>query len=118
VFVRWRRDTDWGSLRRLPFVWQLLMSDYGKPAVVPDALISNLQARTSPRRIVDDPLWAPPPYVVGQRVAVIDGPLAGLAGVCKMSAGERIRLLFELLGREVIADFSPAEVMAADEVEA
>lgn len=100
----------------MTWVWRLLMSEPGRPSEVPSEVIAELQHRTSPRRIVDDPLWVGSNLRAGQRVTVVDGPLSGLQGVCRLNAGERINVLFDLFGgREMLADFAPTEIMAADE---
>lgn len=112
LFVCWPRDSEWGDVRRVRFVWAVLMSGFGRPAVVPSGVIEALQARTSARRIVDDPLATPVGYKPGQRLAVVDGPLAGLEGVCKLSAGERVRLLFQLCGQDQELDLPYVDVLA------
>jgi transcription antitermination factor NusG len=89
------------------------MTEPGQPAIVPAEVIAELQARTSPRRIVDDPLWAAPRWSRGQRVTVVEGPLAGLQGVCGKNAGERINVLFDLFSRPMMADFAPHDLVEA-----
>jgi transcription antitermination factor NusG len=112
LFVAWREGVDWSTLCRMRWVWRILMAEPGHPAEVPSEVISELQARTSARRIVDDPLWVKSSLREGQRVRILEGPLAGLQGVTKMSAGERVTVLFELFGRQMLADFAPVEVLA------
>src|SRR4051812_32790197 len=85
LFVAWPEGTDWGSLRRIRHVWKVLMSEPGRPAIVPPGLVEELQRRTSPRRIVDDPLHTPPRFRFGQQVKISAGVLAGLDGICKLS---------------------------------
>jgi transcription antitermination factor NusG len=115
VFVAWREGVDWSALCRMRWVWRILMSEPGRPSEVPAEVIGELMQRTSPRRIVDDPLWVPADFRRGQPVQVLEGPLAGLRGICQMSAGERVSVLFELFGRQMLTDFAPDEVMASIE---
>jgi hypothetical protein len=112
AFVRFHRDTDWGSLRRTRYVTDLLMAHPGHPSVLADAVVEDLRRRMSPRRIVDDPLHTPPPlYAPGTRLVVRTGGLAGLEGVCGMSAIGRISLLFRLLGHELSLDLATLDAV-------
>lgn len=103
---------DWPRICRTRFVAALL-GPPGSPLPVPVGVVEQLQARTSARRIVDDPLspeaWKNIP--VGAAVAVVDGPLAGLRGICRMSAENRCSVLLGLLGRECVMDL-PAQALA------
>jgi transcription antitermination factor NusG len=112
LFVGWSHDADWGSLQRVRYVWSLLMAEPGRPAVVPDGVVEDLQRRSSPRRVVDDPLLTAAAYLPGEPIKIRAGPLAGLQGVCGLSAGARVRVLFELFGKEMQADFRNIDVMA------
>jgi transcription antitermination factor NusG len=111
VFVAWSLDSDWGAVRRVRHVWHVLQSEPGRPCVVPPGVIEELQRRSSARRIVDDPLVTPPNYKPGTKLVVKRGPLVGLEGVCSMNQGARVRLLFDLLGKEMTADFAPLDLM-------
>src|SRR4051812_2108345 len=52
IFIRFHSDMEWGPIRRVRYVWQLIMSSPGRPADVPPGVVEDLQRRTSPRRIV------------------------------------------------------------------
>jgi transcription antitermination factor NusG len=113
-FVRFHQDTDWGGLRRVRHVWDLLFSSPGHPAIVPKAAIDDLQSRTSPRRIVDDPLVNPPAprFQAGQPLVIRSGPLAGLEGICGLSRIARISFLFQMMGQEQALDLTILDVEA------
>lgn len=85
---------------------QALLGTPGHPAPVPNGVVEELQRRTSDRRIVDDPLaegaWRRMPP--GAAVSVVDGPLSGLAGICRLSAPERCSVLLSLFGRECVME--------------
>ena len=70
----------------------------GEPAVMPDAVVAAIHARES----AGTGLHADPArrFAVGERVAVLDGPLAGLDGIFASDDGEqRAVILMELLGK-------------------
>jgi len=105
--------SDWPRICRARGVAALL-GPPGRPSTVPAGLVEQLLARTSARRVVDDPL-APDGHVYlrpGASVAVLQGPLAGLEGICRLSAPERVQVLFQLLGRELAVELLPQQVMA------
>jgi len=69
-----------------------------EPAQVPERVIAQIQRRASAGDGVvelDTPALRP-----GQRVRILDGPLAGVEAVFKSREGaDRVRLLLELLGQ-------------------
>ena len=66
------------------------------PAVVDDAVIAYLRARTSPDGVIDVDAG-----VEGREVTIVDGPLRGLAAIVerRLPARDRILVLLELLQR-------------------
>lgn len=113
LFILFEPTTcDWPRINRTRFVAGLLGTP-GHPSPVPAGVVEQLQARTSDRRIVDDPLapgaWRNIPS--GAPVSVVEGPLAGLVGVTRLSAQGRCRVLLSLLGRDVEMDI-PAQALA------
>jgi transcription antitermination factor NusG len=106
-------DCDWPRINRTRFVAGLLPAP-ARPAPVPLGVVEQLQARTSARRIVDDPL-SPEAWQhisLGASVSVVEGPLAGLLGsVTRLSARNRCSVLLSLLGRECVMDL-PAQALA------
>ncbi|HRO63187.1 transcription termination/antitermination NusG family protein [Thermomonas sp.] len=73
------------------------------PARVPEAVIEQIRARLDPGDgtvRLDAPTWAP-----GTKVRISEGPLSGIAAIfLAEEAGDRVRMLIELLGtaREVV----------------
>jgi hypothetical protein len=116
MFVQFDPDsTDWPRICHTQFV-QSLLGTRGRPLPVPVGVIEALQARTSARRIVDDPLspevWKNIP--TGAAVNVVEGPLAGLVGsVTRLSARGRCSVLLRLLGRECVMDIAPQSLAVA-----
>jgi transcription antitermination factor NusG len=110
LFVLFGLEDDWPRICRTEAVHRLL-GPPGKPSPVPMAAINDLQARTSARRIVDDPLTpGAPPYGPGARLAVRSGPFAGLSGVCAMAAADRIMVMLSMFGRDVPVALAPGAV--------
>lgn len=70
----------------------------GEPAVVPDAVLMAIQAREAAETgLHDDPASR---LRAGERIGVLDGPLAGLDGIYVCDDGEqRAVILLELLGK-------------------
>lgn len=69
----------------------------GHPAVVADALIAQLRARSDPDDCIDDLRQQ---LVHGDRVRIVAGPLAGLDAVFAARDGlHRATILLDLLGR-------------------
>jgi transcription antitermination factor NusG len=112
IFVSWHPDRDWGGIKRIRYVWNILMSEPGKPSIVPVGVVEDLMRRSSPRRVVDDPLTHPNTWRPGQRVGVARGPLASLEGVCGLNPAGRVRLLFHLFNQPMECDVSAADLIA------
>ena len=78
-------------------------------ATLPEDVVRDLQSRIGPDEIVtvDDSLE------VGQCVQIIDGPFSGLEVLvtCVLPAKDRIRVLFELLGRSIEIEAPTAKVL-------
>ena len=114
VLVAFDAATDaWGSVRRTRGVRDLLTTAPGRPAPLPVGCVEDLIARTSERRIVDDPgvtVTLAPTMPVGRLGRVLDGPLAGWQGVCTMSTERRVRLLLAVLGGSREVEFSQKSV--------
>jgi transcriptional antiterminator RfaH len=80
-------------------------------ATLPENIVNALQSRVGAEEIVTLDCS----IKVGQSVQIIEGPFQGLDAVVTtlLSAKERIRVLFEFLGRSVEMDISTAKVLAA-----
>lgn len=99
VFVGFDADSEpWGKVQNTRGVWGLLMSAPGRPQPVPVGIVEDLIARTSARRVVDDPGTSRRHayMALGSRARVTDGPFEGWEGVCTLSGPSRVRLLLSL----------------------
>lgn len=100
LFVAFDIETDrWLCINSTKGVSYLLRQN-GCPMKVPDGIIEALQETASPEKIV--PLSSLVLFKRGDRLEVQEGAFAGYIGVFeKMTDGERVQLLLNLLGREV-----------------
>jgi transcriptional antiterminator RfaH len=104
IELQWRA-AHWG-----PGVGGLIM-DGGRPARVADAVIAEIRAREV-RGLVELPRR---PLVPGDRVQILQGPLAGQIGLfAGMRAHERVALLLEILGGRQRVTLARGDVEALD----
>jgi transcriptional antiterminator RfaH len=80
-------------------------------ATLPENIVAALQSRVGPEELVTLDCS----IKVGQSVQIIEGPFQGLEVVVThlLPAKERIRVLFEFLGRSVEMEVSTAKVLVA-----
>jgi transcriptional antiterminator RfaH len=80
-------------------------------ATLPENVVAALQSRVGAEEVVTLDCS----IKVGQSVEIIEGPFQGLEAVVTrvLPAKERIRVLFEFLGRSVQVEISTAKVLAA-----
>jgi transcriptional antiterminator RfaH len=80
-------------------------------ATLPENVVSALQSRVGAEEIVTLDCS----IKVGQSVQIIDGPFQGLQVVVThlLAAKERVRVLFDFLGRSVELELSTAKLLAA-----
>jgi transcriptional antiterminator RfaH len=80
-------------------------------ATLPDSIVAALQSRVGAEEVVTVDCS----IKVGQSVQIIQGPFQGLEVVVThlLPAKERIRVLFEFLGRSMEIEISTARVLAA-----
>jgi transcription antitermination factor NusG len=94
-------EVGWYDAHWCPGITRLLLSVDGSPAKVPVAVVAGLKARERSGLIV---LPRRPPFLPGDRVRVIRGPLAGLSGLYQgQRSHERVAILLAALGRVEIA---------------
>lgn len=92
----------------------LLRSAAYEPAQVPDGVIEALMERVGPDGVLDEHAGLPQ-IMAGQRVLVVDGPLAGREGVAVWPAKRRVRLLLSMMGGRVMqADLERGQVVGVD----
>jgi len=98
LFVRLREGVDdFGPIRSTIGVSDLVRFG-GRPRPVPEGLVEELRAREDPAAgmHVLERRWRP-----GERLRVVEGPLAGLEAVFQAeTAEERVIVLLRLLGRD------------------
>jgi transcriptional antiterminator RfaH len=80
-------------------------------ATLPENIVAELQSRMGAEQVVTLDCS----IKIGQSVEVIEGPFQGLEVVVThlLPAKDRIRVLFEFLGRSVEMEISTAKVLAA-----
>jgi transcription antitermination factor NusG len=106
-------DIGWPRIYSTRGVFTLLSRER-RPLPLPVGAVESLQARTSDRRVVDDPLEHPEARIaVGATGTVVQGPWAGWDGVVALSRAKRLTLLLRLFGRTVPVDFRHDQVVAA-----
>ncbi|MBL1436674.1 MAG: transcriptional activator RfaH [Rhodobacteraceae bacterium] len=100
-------ETQWRAINSTFGVVALVVARRNTPQQVPDGLMRALMARCDPKgNILPLPVFNP-----GDKVRVISGPFRdAMAEVEQASEGERVRLLFELMGRAVVADCAGSEL--------
>jgi transcription antitermination factor NusG len=88
-------ELQWHTARWAPGVCRLVTNGDGRPATVPDAIITAIKARER-----DGLVELPKPSLEpGVRVRILEGPFRGhLAIYAGMSARERVALLLQILG--------------------
>ncbi len=117
---RHARKTDWVRAPLFPryiFInldpaaarWRAIGSTIGvahlicaedRPLPVPDGVVEDIRARETGEGIVA--IDEVPPFAKGEAVRVTTGPLAALVGLFEdMTDGERVTVLFDLLGRQM-----------------
>jgi transcription elongation factor/antiterminator RfaH len=89
----------WRSINGTRGVLRLLTQG-DVPQAVPAGIVETLQARTDSQGV----LALPPALSVGQRVCIMEGPLANLVGTLqRLDGADRVQVLLDLLGRSVPA---------------
>lgn len=101
LFVHLNTPEEYNYARWSPGV-RCVVNFNGTPTPVDDAVVLFLKRRANEAGIVE----ARAQLAVGQEVHITDGPLAGLVGIIQNppDARGRVRVLLELLGRQVRAE--------------
>jgi transcriptional antiterminator RfaH len=103
-------EQRWYSACSTPGVVRLI-SDGARPARVADAVIAEIRAREV-RGLVELPRR---PLAPGDRVQILQGPLAGQIGLfAGMRAHERVAVLLEILGARQRVTLARGDVEALD----
>lgn len=101
---------DWRRIASLDDVDRILGQDPEHPFTVPPSAMSALFAMAYSNRPPSDPL--PALHDIGATYRVTDGPFLDRKGVCTWSSGDRLRLLFSVLGRDCEVEFTAPMVEA------
>jgi transcription antitermination factor NusG len=90
-----RIELQWYAARWAPGVCRLVTAGDGRPAIVSEAIISEIKAREV-CGLVELPRSRLGP---GAKVRIVEGPLSGIEGLCSgMKPRQRIEILLQLLG--------------------
>lgn len=82
-----------------------------EPARVPDSLISDLRGRTAADGIFHP---ASREWTKGERVRIVDGPLAGYEAAFEARSGtERVKVLMELVGQYTVVELNEHQLARA-----
>src|SRR6516225_4521900 len=101
----------WYSARWSPGVVRLVM-DGERPAVVPDAVISEIRSRERNGYVV---LPKPRGLALGTRMKVLQGPLQGQIGLlAALRPHERVLVLLQLLGGQQRVELARSSVEVAE----
>lgn len=114
VFPRYMfvaQEQMWRSMTGTRGISYVLSNDDG-PCTLPDAEIDRIKAREDKHGIVQ--LADPPKFLIGEKVKAQDGPWAGhLLIYDGMLPRERVRVLFEMMGRKVPIEVDEKLLVAA-----
>jgi len=104
----------WRSAFDLEYVLGLLPHGEDHPSLLPQELIDELRDREGPDGVVHFHTARKRRFGPGTNVRVKRGALMGFSGVVDQFAGEdRLKVLFDLLGRKTTVSPREAEVTAA-----
>lgn len=111
LFIKLDTESDnWAPIRSTLGVSKMVRFD-GIPAVVPDALIDALRKNED-----DDGIQSLKQnnLVRGDKVTIIDGPLAGYQGIYQQqNSAERIAVLVDLVGKNTLVNISVHDLQIA-----
>lgn len=114
LFIRFDpAETQWRRIYGTRGIAGIISAAPERPTPLPAGAVEGLIARMSARRVVDDPGLAEAAqyFTPGDRVR--SRAMPELAGVCKLSDGERVSVLLSMFGRPVTAEFKASELEAA-----
>jgi transcriptional antiterminator RfaH len=111
LFINLDTETDnWAPIRSTFGVSKMICFDR-LPAVVPDQLIQNLKSNDDEdgiQRLNQKNL------MLGDKVTIIDGPLAGYQGIYQQQkSAERVAVLVDLVGKNTILNISVHDLQIA-----
>ena len=106
---------QWHDLLRVPGVLTLVKAG-SAAAVLSDAYVEGIQRAIGAPDSAPEPFDDLPTYAPGDRVIVLEGPLAGMTGVVKQMQSRRVLVIWvELIGRGVACTLGAATVARVPE---
>lgn len=109
LFVRFDRDGErWRPIASTIGVMRLFGSSPERPTPIPFGIVENMARIAGPDGQVI--IQLPDIFRMGQRLRLTNGPFADLIGVCRLSDGDRIRLLVEAMGHAIEVDVARSMV--------
>ena len=90
------------------------MVELGQRRIIPKHVVEDLKA-SLPEDVIEAPDLS---ILPGAQIEVITGSLKGLNGkvLAQMSAQNRIQILLDFLGREIIVSIAPGDVLLARDI--
>lgn len=103
LFVRFDRDQDhWRPIASTTGIRRLFGVSPELPVPVPPGVVEALIGRaTRDSAVRFEPHPSLLPILPGTPIRVAEGPFADFEGICRMSGGGRVKVLIEIMGREV-----------------
>ncbi len=112
IFVRFRPSVHHRTVLYAHSVSRIVRFGEKTPAIADD-LIQALRDEVGSEEIKE----IPPEVAEGDRVVLGEGPLAGLTGIVQriLTGEERVRILFEFLGRDTFAEVALDTISLQDD---
>lgn len=93
LFVQFDVMGEWKQIWNVRGVRSVLGGE--KPSAVPIGFVEEMKMQEAERGYVADIERV---FAVGEKLRVLSGPFQGHEGICAVSSGKRVALLFHLLG--------------------
>ncbi len=106
---------QWHDLIRVPGVLTLVKAG-SAAAIVTDAYIEGIKRAIAAPGSAPEPVEELPSYEPGEKVIVLEGPMAGMTGIVKEMQSRRVLVIWvELIGRGVACTLGAATVARVPE---
>ncbi len=116
VFVRFDAAVDgWQRIASQPGVHRLFSYAPERPQPMPDGEVERWIGQAGAAGVIDA---RPPAIGAGDEVQVVGGAFADLVTVCRWAEGDRIRVLIEVLGRQVEVPMAAGDVRRVEGAQA
>lgn len=116
LFIRFNRVMDrWRPIVSTPGIRHLFGVSPEMPIPLPPGVIEAMVAKARGDNVVLlESIPGPEQLDIGEEVRIIAGPFADFRGLCRLSSGNRVRLLVEMMGRQLEIEVSRAMVERVD----